>query len=247
LVWKTPFYQKLSLIYYPSFLASAEPANSQVLLHFFTFLILQDRPVLRESYRPETIIGSRSVLQYPYATIVDDENNLLIADAYNKKIQIYTSDLQFIRAVDYALDGVAFHPTQLTFDFEGNNLLFRSSRLQPILISPFSPVLSSFGRFSLFADSLLGNLVVVDSANDCVLVFEYPNFKFKHSFGSQIFLRPVGITTDINGNLIIADTGNPFPLLKIRENWYSPVGDLPLSTRLHQPPCPIHQIYRLSR
>ena len=169
--------------------------------------------------------GSRSgrIQIRPCGVAVDDDDNILVVDGDNHRIQKFTSDGQFVKTVGskgtgrlqfISPVGVAVHPhNKKVYVADCSN--HRIQILNPDLTfsSSFGSRGSANGQFEYPWDVAFdntGNLYVADNGNDCIKVFTAEG-TFLRKFG-QVYIndpiRPVAVAIDSDNTVYVTEYHN---------------------------------------
>jgi len=181
-------------------------------------------------WRPKLMFGSfgseEGQFNLPRNVTIDRENNIIVCDTDNRRIQMFDEEGRFLRSERF--EGVKKGEDEsiiaASVDLDGNIVMFGVDSHQIIIFDPISRQIirrfggkrgSEDGQFnwpqSLCVDHL-NRIIVCDTFNHRIQIFDH---KGKHllSFGSEgpedgQFKQPHGFTVDHLNKIIVCDSNN---------------------------------------
>jgi len=181
-----------------------------------------------ELNRPKLTFGSNGnkngQFSYPYRITTDSEGNILVCDFHNNRIQIFTSEGNFLLTQGSKGNGNdQFNgPFGITINSQEDIIVceYNNNRIQ--IFDSEGKFLSMFGSKGNGNGQLDGPRGICVNLNDDILVCDYNNHRvqifdsegnFISTFGSRgngngQFDGPIGITTNSKGDIIVCDYNN---------------------------------------
>lgn len=160
----------------------------------------------------------------PYDVKVDRHGNVVVADTWNRRIQIFSSNLDYIREFPLSSDRTG-SPTGLCINSDGNYVVLDNSIYKVTVFSPQGEQLSMFALgngtgsdqvsnpLSMAVDCE-GKIIIADFGNDRIQIFS-PEGKHLSTFGRQgahqeleCMNHPVAVMLDVDGNIYVSDYDN---------------------------------------
>ena len=169
--------------------------------------------------------SSKGKFDYPRGVTVDDEDNILVVDAWNKRIQKFSSGGIFIAAtqlskklrLDYPA-GIAIHPhSQMLYVADNNNHCIKILNPDLTFSNSFGSYGSGDGQFKNPYDvafDSIGNVYVADKSNHRIQVFRADSEgMYLRQFGSEgsgngKLSSPTGICIDKEGVVYVTEYDN---------------------------------------
>ena len=166
--------------------------------------------------------GNVGEFNWPYGVRYYN-HQVYVCDKDNGRVQVFDSDLNFVRSFRTTSDGPGQfkQPWDMDFDMQGNIYVLDYSKGQVLVFSEDGQYLRHFGQKGRGKGELSepkglcvsGDYVyVTEWANNCVSVFSTSG-EFVHSFGEKgsgrgELKRPYGIAIDQDGFVFVCDTVN---------------------------------------
>ena len=161
-------------------------------------------------------------IDYPWG-VGYHNHHIYVCDKDNSRVQVFDSDLNFVRSFGTTDDrpGQLKKPMDIDFDAQGNIYVVDLSKHQVVVFSKDGQYLRHFGQKGQGNGELNGPkgicfsgdyVYVTEYLNHCVSVFRTSG-EFVHSFGKKGSGRselnnPYGIAIDQDGFVFVCDTGN---------------------------------------
>jgi len=181
------------------------------------------------SGRPTIVFGSEGSeegqFSAPKNVVVDRDNNIIVCDTDNRRIQIFNEYGQFLQSEKFkgVKEGRNERIIAASIDVDGNIVMFGFDSHQIIIFDPISRgIIRRFGDWgsedgqfnkpeSIRVD-YLNRIIVCDTANDRIQMFDHQGNHLL-SFGSKgsedgQFNTPFGVTIDRLNFIIVCDTLN---------------------------------------
>ena len=166
--------------------------------------------------------GNVGEFDWPYGVQYHNDQ-VYVCDSNNGRIQVFDSDLNFVRSFGIRGDGSGQlkKPRDIDFDSHGNMFILDSSKHQVVVFSEDGQYLRHFGQKGQGEGELSepeglcvsrDYVYITDWRNKRVSVFRTSG-EFVHSFGEKGSGRgelksPYGIAVDKDGFVFVCDTGN---------------------------------------
>ena len=161
-------------------------------------------------------------IDYPWG-VGYHNHHIFVCDKDNGRVQVFDTNLNFVRSFDMHGDGPGQlkKPMDIDFDTQGNIYVVDHSKHQVLVFSEDGQYLRHFGKSGRGKSELSGPkgicvsgdyVYVTEYLNHCVSVFRTSG-EFVHSFGkkgsgSGELNNPYGIAIDQDGFVFVCDTGN---------------------------------------